>query len=140
MINKGFTLIELMIVVAIISILVSIAVPLYQSYVAKSQITAAITELNGARVQYELIMNDGSSNNTFSVDNMGFAALSSSICNYIVYPPINGVSQPALECQMHNVATIIEGKSVFLNRQISGAWKCSTASDIPINVKPNDCV
>ena len=42
--SKGFTLIELMIVVAIIGVLAAVSIPLYQNYVAKSQITAAISE------------------------------------------------------------------------------------------------
>lgn len=57
--QKGFTLIELMIVVAIIGILAAIAIPQYQNYIAKSQVTRAVAELGALKTAVEACLNDG---------------------------------------------------------------------------------
>lgn len=56
--QKGFTLIELMIVVAVIGILASIALPAYGDYVLRSKLTEAMTQLASMRVKLEQYYQD----------------------------------------------------------------------------------
>ena len=137
----GFTLIELMIVVAIIGVVSALALPLYQHYVARSQISSAAMELRGAKPQYELIMSNGSASNSsdFTVANMFFST-SSHFCDYFVHEPVAGISNPALECKLKNVFTSIVGESIYLNRDKNGTWSCSTTAGIDQKYKPVYCI
>jgi type IV pilus assembly protein PilE len=57
-VSRGFTLIEMMIVVAIIAILASIAIPAYGDYVRKSQVSEATANLMEYRTRMEQFYQD----------------------------------------------------------------------------------
>ena len=80
--QKGFTLIELMIVVAIIGILAAIAIPAYQNYAKRSSENACLAEVKGLASQQYVRLNDPQGSEPFTdVQLAGFA----NACKDITY-------------------------------------------------------
>jgi prepilin-type N-terminal cleavage/methylation domain-containing protein len=66
--QKGFTLIEILVVVIIIAILAAFAVPVYMQYVEKAKSTEAQTALNSIRAAYNIHMQTFGNTDNYSID------------------------------------------------------------------------
>jgi len=129
--QTGFTLIELMIVVAIIAILAAIALPAYQDYIARSQVAAGLSDIRGGVTAFEEKINRGST--TFGIDSVGLRG-STARCSTIT---VTGNETGTITCQLTGNPKVA-GKTVQLQRTTSGAYNC-TVSGLDEKYLPTGC-
>ena len=151
--QKGFTLIELMIVVAIIGILAAIAIPQYQQYTAKTQMTRAVAELGAVKTSVENCINEG--NLGIGECEVGFTG--STITSISTPMAVNAnatttttTNATALTTTSTIAGTLggkaagsIAGAVVTWSRSAAGGWTCavtaSTDSGWKASYAPNGC-
>ena len=134
-IQKGFTLIELMIVVAIIAILAAIALPAYQDYVAKSQVTAGLADIRGGVTAFEETIQRGSPGTPAGPGDIGLAADTARCTTITATGAYNAASGQTITCDI-NGNPKVDGADIRLIRASSGEWDCSTANR-PAGYKPS---
>lgn len=145
--QQGFTLIELMIVVAIIGILAAVAVPQYQTYVAKSQVSRVVAETADLKTGIEDCYNNGISTPTACDTHNTSSSLMTGANSYTgtgAASAAAGQGFATVNMAASGVASIVgtfgnsassalTGKTITWSRDANGTWSCVSTADAKYN-------
>ena len=152
--QKGFTLIELMIVVAIIGILAAVALPAYQDYTVRAKVSEVILAASSCRTTVTEMVQTAQNANVASTLP---AACSFSVTKYVASGSVdaNGIITATGSAGALGGATTATANAITLSPSISGvalvgstdggkvitSWTCATAvtNGMPAKYLPGSC-
>jgi type IV pilus assembly protein PilA len=146
--QQGFTLIELMIVVAIIGILAAVAIPQYQDYVSRSQVTRVMAEAGSLKTPAEVCLLNGQDTDSCPYGGTGSNLMDDDGSNSITSGDAaegTGGATVTLDAEEstivakfgNNAAAALSGEKLTWTRDENGTWTCSTT--VPAKYAPAGC-
>jgi type IV pilus assembly protein PilA len=148
--QKGFTLIELMIVIAIIGILAAIAIPAYQDYTIRSKVSEGLSLAGAAKLAVAETFDSEGRFLTADNASYGLPTATSINGNYVASVDVTGASGAITITYNSSLGgnPSADGKYILLDptpRQGSMEWACdgsgpeSDAGDMPNKYRPSEC-
>lgn len=139
--QKGFTLIELMIVVAIIGILAAIAIPAYQNYIARSEAATGLAAIAPLKTAVEDAYAQGVSAAQIDLARLGTTSTASPLGQITEQTQFDANGAGALRFTFGagsgNSGPRTRNHWIQLTRDASGAWACTT--DLDAEFRPRNC-
>ncbi|EHZ7342264.1 pilin [Vibrio vulnificus] len=141
--QQGFTLIELMIVIAVIGVLSAIAFPQYQKYVAKSEIASVLATLTGAKTNVEATTVETGAFPAKGVESaLGVPVMP---LGSVEFSP-DGTNKDAgsiiftFDAVGNDASALVAGKKLTLTRTTAtGAWACTSDIKSADSLLPKTC-